>query len=131
MDYRDFIQTVRRRGGFESDERAERLAAATFETVGEVTSNRHDSRLLKRLPPELRRAFECHGQVQPCSLQEFFDRVAAREGTTYEDAERDVLVVVSVLRDAVAAAEIEDLWTRLPGEYRRLLNPGVPPAPSI
>jgi len=128
MDYQEFIRTVRSRGGFASDER---VTASTFETIGEIISCPDKRQLLKQLPAELQRLFERHPAVPPYALDEFFNRVAAREGTTFEDAERDVRVVVSVLRDAAAGREIEDVWARLPGEYRRLRNPGMPPAPRL
>ena len=131
MDYREFVRTVRSRGGFESDERAERVTASTFETIGEIIPTPDKRQLIKRLPAELQGLFERHPPVPPYSLDEFFSRVAAREGATFEDAERDVRVAVSVLRDATAGGEIEDIWARLPGEYRRLLNPGMPPAPQL
>lgn len=130
MDYQEFVRTVRSRGGFELQERAARVIASTFETLGEIISSPDRRRLVRQLPAELQEQFVRQPPVPPYPLDEFLTRVAAREGTTFEDAERDVRLVVSVLRDTVGG-EIEELWTRLPGEYRRLLNPGTPPAPQL
>ncbi|MFL6714112.1 MAG: DUF2267 domain-containing protein [Sulfurifustis sp.] len=131
MDYREFIRTVRSRGGFASQERAEKLTATTLETIGEIVPSADKHKLIEHLPTELRSAFERPSGAQVYSLDEFFNRIAAREGATFEDARRDVLIVISVLREAMARDEIEQLWARLPGEYRRILNPGAPPAPTL
>ena len=131
MDYQEFIRTIRSRGGFVSDERAERLAATTLETLGEMLASADKREVGKQIPSELHGAFEQSTQIQTYSLDEFFSRIAAREGTTFEDARRDVLIVVSVLRDALTTEGADKLWERLPGEYRRLLNPGAPPAPTV
>jgi uncharacterized protein (DUF2267 family) len=131
MEYREFIRTVRARGGFESDQQAVRSAVTTLQTLGELVPGASKAGLLLELPGELRRPFERSSAATVYSLDEFLGRVATGEGATYEDAERDVLVVIGVLRDAVGAQELERLWTRLPAEYRRLLNPGVPPAPGV
>ncbi|MFL6622076.1 MAG: DUF2267 domain-containing protein [Sulfurifustaceae bacterium] len=131
MDYQEFIRTVRSRGGFASQERAEKLTATTLETIGEIVPNADKRKLIEQLPAELRSAFERPTSVPAYSLDEFFNRIAAREGTTFEDARRDVLIVISVLRDAMAGREIDELWAQLPGEYRRILNPGAPPASTL
>lgn len=129
MDYQEFVRAVRSRGGFESDERAERATAGTFDTIAEIVPSRERQRFLRQLPIHLRERFARAAPVSPYPLDEFYTRVAARVGTTFEEAERDVRVVVSVLRDAVGG-EIEKAWAILPGEYRRLPNPGTPPAPQ-
>lgn len=130
MDYHEFVQTVRRRGGFASNERAQRLIGTTLETLGEVVPDAERTALAAQLPAELRGAFAQRPADQSYPLDEFLSRIAAREGTTFEDARRDALIVVSVLREAMPDG-IEALWARLPGEYRRLLNPGAPPAPTL
>jgi uncharacterized protein (DUF2267 family) len=55
------------------------------------------------------------------SLEEFLDRVAAREGVDRATAERHARAVFAALRELVPEKEFHDVESQLPAEYAPLL----------
>ena len=55
---------------------------------------------------------------------EFFQRVARREGTALPDAIFHAHVVIEVLGEAVSPGEMDDVLAQLPAEYDRLFEAG-------
>lgn len=127
MQYDEFIQKVQEKGGFENRDEAERVVFAVLGTLGEKIYRTEERQLAAQLPKELKKAFY---QYQPVergradlgnyTLEEFYNRVKARADISFPEAQRQSKVVIGVLKEAVAAGEIEDVVRELPEEFRQL-----------
>lgn len=97
--------------------------AATLTTLGERLDEEEAEAIAAQLPEELQ------GQIlrnrtrtlQEFSLDEFFHRVAQREGNPLEEAKDHAKVVMQVLAEAVSTGELEDVRSKLPAEFAPLL----------
>jgi uncharacterized protein (DUF2267 family) len=56
------------------------------------------------------------------SLEEFYRRVAEREGVDTETARSNALAVMRTLREAVTSGELDDLMAQLPAEFNILFR---------
>jgi uncharacterized protein (DUF2267 family) len=84
------------------------------------------SRWVQRPPKEITRPHRF-------TLEEFYNRVAARSDVRYPAAVRHSQAVVQVLRETVAPGELADVFRELPDEYEELLTGTAksPASPSI
>ena len=64
-------------------------------------------------------------------LEEFYRRVAGREGVDIETARTDASAVMGVLREAVSPGELGDVMTQLPGGFNTLLRWEYGPLPHF
>lgn len=121
MKHDEFIKLVQERGCMSSRDQAE---AATLGTLGERLAGGEPHDLASQLPPELAGYVRYDGEQQsdPFSVEEFFERVARREGVSPEEAERHARVVAEVLGEAITGGELGDVLSQLPDEYRRLFG---------
>ena len=121
MQFDDFISRVQEQAGLDTREESIMLTRAVLETLGERLDRKVRNGIEAQLPNELKEfllAREEHsGQYD---LQEFYNRIGARADLTYEDAKQRTRQVLSVLRQAVASGEIEDVREDLPPEYGEL-----------
>lgn len=126
MKYHEFIAEVRRRASLGSDEEAEEAARATLGTLAERLAGGEPHDLASQLPEELAGYVRYEGEQQsdPFSLEEFYRRVAQKEGTEVADASRHARVVMEVVREAVTPGELDDVRSQLPAEYGPLFGEG-------
>ena len=128
MQYRAFIDQVRTRALLEDTAEAEKVIRATLETLGERIVATEVKALADHLPPEIgaylhqeeheRQAGE--EEKGPMDLDEFYRRVARREGVARKDAVYHARVVASVLSAALPAAAFARLRSLLPDEFDHL-----------
>jgi uncharacterized protein (DUF2267 family) len=123
MRYDAFIERVQQLAGFGSQEEAVQAVRATLETLGERLSKRETRQLATQLPKELGTYLhQRQEQQQFFALEEFFNRVSAREGARWHQAVDHARAVMVVLREAVSPGEIEDVRMELAPDYDALFK---------
>jgi putative intracellular protease/amidase/uncharacterized protein (DUF2267 family) len=122
-DHVAFSKAVAEAAGTDG-EAAERAIEATLVTLGERISEGEAEDLARHLPDSLARLIVQPGDAQGFGADEFFRRVAEREGTDPETAERHARAVVAALALREGRKELHDMISQLPRELRdRLLAP--------
>ncbi len=61
-------------------------------------------------------------EAEDLSLEEFYQRVAEREGVDIETAREDASAVMRVLGLAVTPGELDDVMAQLPAEFNTLFR---------
>src|SRR6185503_5789022 len=74
-----------------------------------------------QLPEDLAAWLATDGAAEPFDVDEFLRRVALREGTNVETAERHARAVFVALWKAVGESELKDLTAQLSKDYWSLL----------
>src|SRR6266542_3365736 len=122
MEYAAFIERVQQRVGFNAPAEAVRATQATLETLGERLSTRETRQLAAELPKELRAYLLQRPAQQLFPLEEFFNRVSAREGVRWHQAATHARAAIAVVGEAVSAGEFEDVRTELAPDYDALFE---------
>jgi uncharacterized protein (DUF2267 family) len=122
MHYEAFIEQVQQRTGLDSTEEATQATRATLQTLGERLSKTETEKLAAQLPDPLKAYLLLQPETQRFSLEEFFNRVSAREDVGRPHAIAHARAVFGVLREAVSAGELEDVKRELAPEYAELLG---------
>jgi uncharacterized protein (DUF2267 family) len=121
-----FVKRVARRAALGVPE-AHRATEAVLETLGERIAGGEVDDLAEQLPEELRPPLQrgrarTGGKARRMSLDEFVERVAEREGVSYEQALDHARAVFAALRETLTDNEFSDLLAELPrGYYEALL----------
>jgi uncharacterized protein (DUF2267 family) len=107
-------------------EGAQRAANAVLETLAERIAGGEVDDLIVHLPPPLHEPLKvgrAHtgGQARRMTLDEFVERVAAREGVGPDEAREHARAVLTTLREAIPDQEFLDVRVQLPGDYDTLL----------
>ena len=122
MEYAAFIERVQQRVGCDAPADAVRAIQATLETLGERLSPRETRQLAAELPKELRGYLLQRPVQQLFPLEEFFNRVSAREGVRWHQAATHARAVIAVVGEAVSSGELEDVKTELAPDYDTLFE---------
>jgi uncharacterized protein (DUF2267 family) len=122
MEYAAFIERVQQRVGLDAPAEAVRATHATLETLGERLSTRETRQLAAELPKELRACLLQRPVQQLFPLEEFFNRVSAREGVRWHQAATHARAVIAVVGEAVSSGEFEDVRTELAPDYDALFE---------
>jgi uncharacterized protein (TIGR00106 family) len=95
---------------------------ATLETLGERLFGEEARHLAAQLPPGLDAYLRLAKAKDTFDLDDFYRRVAAREGAGVDlpQAVYHARAVVSVLQEAVSPGEMRDVREQLPAEYAAL-----------
>jgi len=117
MDSDRFTTLVGQFAGIDRDS-AERVTAAVLSTLAEHLSRGEAADVLGRLPPALQPYLHTAGSPERFGVTEFLRRVAQRDGTDVETAQRRAAAVFLVLRQAIGDDEFA---AQLPREYAPLL----------
>jgi uncharacterized protein (DUF2267 family) len=120
-----FVERVARRAALEPPE-ARRASEAVVETLAERIAGGEVDDLAEQLPEDLHPALErgkasTGGKAQAMSLDEFIERIADREGVSYEQALEHARAVFAALRDSVTEKELADILAELPRGYQEAL----------
>ncbi|MEA2290588.1 MAG: hypothetical protein QOD55_2585 [Solirubrobacteraceae bacterium] len=127
-DHEAFTKAVVKAADIDPAE-AERAIAATLTTLGERISEGEARDLARHLPDSLAPLIVQRGPAQGFGADEFFRRVAEREDTDPETAERHARAVVAALARREGRKELHDMISQLPRDLRdRLLAPAEPGA---
>lgn len=125
MKYDEFVGRVQNRARLSSTDEAVGAIRATLEVLGKRLAGGEPSDLAAQLPPEIGRYLEHAATAgERFGLDEFFERVSKQEKTDLPEAAHHARAVVSVLGEAVAQGEIEDVRAQLPQEYDPLFESG-------
>jgi uncharacterized protein (DUF2267 family) len=122
MESKELIKRVQDETGLTAPDEAEAAVAAVLGTLGEMlppTERRHlATQLPKSLKDYVHQWVERHSKevTRPhrFSLEEFYQRVAARSDVRYPAAVQHTQAVMKVLRDAVPPGELADVFRDLP-----------------
>jgi putative intracellular protease/amidase/uncharacterized protein (DUF2267 family) len=128
-DHEGFTRSVAELADLDADT-AERAIDATLMTLGERISEGEARDLARHLPDSLAQIIVQPGEAQGFGADEFFRRVAEREGTDPEPAERHAAAVVAALARREGRKELHDMLSQLPHELRERLLTLAQPAPA-
>lgn len=121
MKFDDFITRVQEQARLDTREDAITITRAVLETLGERLDRKVRNGVEAQLPNELKEFLLTRvGSGDQYSLDEFYNRVGARADLKYNEATERTRQVFTVLREAVAGGEIEDILEDLPPEYGTL-----------
>jgi uncharacterized protein (DUF2267 family) len=122
MHYAPFLSTVEQVGGL-SREQAERAIEATLRTLAERITGGEAEDVAAFLPKEVRTyLFPTREEAERFGLDDFYRRVAEREGVDRRTAAAHARAVFVALGVAVAPGELRDMAAQLPKEYEPLLQ---------
>ena len=126
MNDEQFIAEVKNLAELDTEEDAHKAIAATLETLKERLAGEEPSDLAAQLPPEIAPYVEGGGGGESFSVEEFYERVAQKEGVGNNEATRHARAVATVLQTAVSGGELEDVRSQLGDGYRELFGqPGA------
>ena len=84
MNREQFIAEVKNLAEIESDEDAQKAIGASLETLRERLAGEEPSDLAAQLPPEIAPYVEGDGGRESFSVEEFYEQVARKEGSSNE-----------------------------------------------
>jgi uncharacterized protein (DUF2267 family) len=126
MNDAQFIAEVKNLAELDSDEDARKAISATLETLRERLAGEEPSDLAAQLPPKIAPYVEGDGGRESFPVEEFYERVAQKEGVGNDEATRHARAVATVVQTAVTGGELDDLRSQLGDGYRELFGqPGV------
>jgi uncharacterized protein (DUF2267 family) len=121
-----FIAEVKNLAELDSDEDVRKAIDATLETLRERLAGEEPSHLAAQLPPEIAPYVEGYGGGESFPVEEFYERVAQKEGVGNDEATRHTRAVATVLQTAVTGGELQDVRSQLGNGYRELFGqPGA------
>jgi uncharacterized protein (DUF2267 family) len=122
MQYAPFVATVEQVGGLRRED-AERAIEATLRTLAERITRGEAEDVAALLPKEVRQFLtSTREEAETFGLDEFYRRVAEREGVDRRAAAAHARAVFVALGVAVAPGELRDMASQLPREYEPLLQ---------
>jgi len=123
MLYEEFLQPVR--DSVDGDaEAAEQALRATLQTLAERIGRDEALHVVPALPPQAAPWLYTTGPAQGFGAADFVERVARREGTPAEVAERHAAAVLTALGRALDDEAYRHLTARLPKTFAPLLPRG-------
>ena len=122
MNGEQFIAEVKNLAEIETDEDAQKAIGATLETLRERLAGEEPSNLAAQLPPEIAPYVEGDGGRESFSVEEFYERVARKEGSSNDEAIRHARAIATVLQTAVTGGELEDIRSQLGNGYEELFG---------
>jgi uncharacterized protein (DUF2267 family) len=126
MNADQFLAEVRNLAELTSNEDAANATRATLDTLRERLAGNEPSNLAAQLPPELATYAEGSGGQDSFGLEEFYKRVAQKEGIAPDEATVHARAVATVLQMAVTGGELDDVRSQLGNEYKELFGqPGA------
>jgi uncharacterized protein (DUF2267 family) len=117
-----FIAEVKNLAELDSNEDAQKTIRATFETLRERLAGNEPADLAAQLPQEIAPFVEGAGGQEAFSVQEFYERVAHKEGTKSEEAVKHARAVATVVQTAVTGGALEDVRSQLGNDYEELFG---------
>jgi uncharacterized protein (DUF2267 family) len=126
MNGEQFVAEVRNLAEVGTNEDAQRAVRATLETLRERLAGNEPSNLAAQLPPEVAPFVEGEGGREAFPVEEFYGRVAEKEGVGQEEAVKHARAVATVVQTAVTGGELEDVRSQLGKGYEELFGqPGA------
>lgn len=123
MTHDEFVGHVQHRAELPSRGAAEAIIRVTFETLGERLQKSAAKHLAAQLPPEIGRHLIGAEHFEHLRLEQFYNRVAARENTDSLKAAHYVSAVMQTLCEAVTPGAIGKLRQQLPSDFEEIFAP--------
>ena len=139
LRYHEFVHQVQEEAGLDAQDEAVQTIRATLSSLGECLYRTERRHLASQLPKEAKVFLYDYVDSQvtreeaAClTLEEFYDRVAARADVTRTHGVERAKAVATVLRGLMPAGEWEHIISEMPKEYGELLGrePAEPASPS-
>lgn len=126
MQAEEFRSSVKELAEVETNEEADRAIRATLETLRERLAGNEPSNLADQLPGEFADYLRGQGGQDNFSLQEFYQRVAEKEGVEEMDGTRHARAVATTIQAAVDTNGMDHVRTQLKDDYKELFGqPGA------
>lgn len=129
MQTDEFVRRVQEQANIESGDEALEIVAATLETLGERLPRDERADLTAELPGQLKAYARRRLETEQFTLEEFYNRVAARSGLGAPAAVQQTHVVMQVLQEAVSEGQLQDMRAQLPPDFEELFT-GEPQGPG-
>jgi uncharacterized protein (DUF2267 family) len=117
-----FVTEVKNLAEIDSDEDVRKAIGATLETLKERLAGEEPSDLAAQLPPGIAPYVEGDGGRESFPVEEFYERVAGKEGVGKDEAVRHARAVATVVQTAVTGGELDDVRSRLGDAYKELFG---------
>ena len=117
-----FIAEVKNLAEIDSDEDVRKAIGATLETLRERLAGEEPSNLAAQLPPGIAPYVEGDGGREFFPVEEFYERVAGKEGVGKDEAVRHARAVATVVQTAVTGGELDDVRSQLGDGYKELFG---------
>ena len=117
-----FIAEVKNLAELDSDEDVRKAIGATLETLRERLAGEEPSNLAAQLPPGIAPYVEADGGRESFPGEEFYERVAGKEGVGKDKAVRHARAVATVVQTAVTGGELDDVRSQLGDGYKELFG---------
>lgn len=127
MQLHEFLSRVQAQGHLQSRDDAISATRATLATLSERIKGGEPRHLGSQLP-QLLQGYLHEGDGERFDTEEFFSRVAEREGVDEQSARQHAIAVLRVVGEAVDQGEMHDVLGQLPESYHELF--GQPTRPS-
>ena len=126
MKYDEFIKHVQTLAQMDSREEAQRATQATLETIRERIVGNEAKDLASQLPQQFSEYLRGREgeDGQPFSMEEFLQRVSAKEQVEPTVAANHVRAVFAVLQNAVTPGEFTDFKANFSDDYLDLFATG-------
>ena len=127
MKFEEFVGEVQHRARLGTQGETMRAIYATLATVGERLYGDEANNLGAQLPIALGAYLQLARRQESFDLDEFFERVAEREGAGVDlpEAAFHARAVISVLQEAVTPGEMADARDQLSAEWEPLFEAGA------
>ncbi|MFF5437799.1 DUF2267 domain-containing protein [Streptomyces achromogenes] len=123
MKLADFLDQVRDRGEYRSQEEAEHISTSVLRVLATRIPPEEADDLAALLPAPLDDVMHTHPEPpEALGREEFLRRVAAQTGARPRTAEWDAGAVLSTVADAVPGSEVDHLLSQLPTGYADLFG---------
>ncbi|WP_428966914.1 DUF2267 domain-containing protein [Micromonospora fluostatini] len=133
MNYDTFVDQVARRTRASSTHAVD-LTRATLETLAERLTGGEVLDLAAQLPAPLQLALKPGAGAEAADrfgAAEFVARVSRRAGIDESSARDAVRAVFTTVREAIAGGEFDEVVTRLPRDYRDMVEPALAPGTAL
>lgn len=122
MKDEQFIAEVKNLAEIDSDEDVRKSIGATLETLRERLAGEEPANLDAQLPPGIAPYVEGDGGRESFPVEEFYERVAGKEGVGKGEAGRYARAVATVVQTAVTGGELDDVRSPLGDGYKELFG---------
>jgi uncharacterized protein (DUF2267 family) len=129
VQYQEFLHRVEEQiaatqPSSDTQQAAESAITATLETLSERLTGGEVNDIAAQLPAELQASLQrtAEEEAEDFSLEEFYGRVAEREGVDIQTAREDASAVMTVLRLALTSGQLDDVMAQLPEEFNALFR---------
>lgn len=124
MKEHEIVAAVQENARTDTPEHTRAAVQATLGVLGQRLSGGEARDLASQLPPALAEALPVEGAGERFDLDEFYRRVADREGQgcTPQQARQHARATMTALRSGITPGEFDDLVNQLPEDYGELVG---------